>query len=63
MKTLVLIATLSLFTGCAPFAGFAVTSGISTASYKSMEAQQLSDKGEAYLLMKLDQRYAPKEQQ
>lgn len=62
MRTLALIATLSIFTGCAPFAGFAFTSGISTASYKSVEADALSDKGESFLMLKLDQRYAPKEQ-
>lgn len=62
MRTLALIATLSIFTGCAPFAGFAFTSGISTASYKSVEADALSDKGEAFLLMKLDQRYKAKQE-
>jgi len=61
MKLLALLATLSLLSGCAPFSGFAVTSGISTASYKSMEADNLSDNGKTFLIMQLDQRYQAKE--
>ena len=60
MKLLALLATLSLLSGCAPMSGLSGISAISSASYKSMEADTLSDRGEAFLLMKLDSRYEKK---
>lgn len=54
MKKLALLSTLVMMTGCAPFSGFAVTSGVSGAAGHAHTAMLLTPEGEAVLMMKID---------
>lgn len=54
MKKLTLLAALVMMTGCAPFSGFAVTSGVSAASGHAHTATFLTPEGEAVLMLKID---------
>lgn len=63
MKKLALLSTLTLFTGCAPFAGASAVSGISASACKAVEAESLSERGEYFLILQLDERYAPRVQE
>ena len=54
MKKLPIFSLFVLFTGCAPFSGFAVTSGVSAASGHAHTAMKLTPEGEELLMMKID---------
>lgn len=58
---LALVATLALFTGCAPMSGVSGISAISISSMKSAEAVGLTQEGKSHLLMELDSRYEVKQ--